>query len=154
MTTDNIHTFEVRSTWQGTRQGTGVLSGAAGNSEFAIPANLAGAGGARTNPEELLLSAVASCYSITLSLIAEKRRLPLTKVDVTASGQVERMANGGLKFISITLRPTLLLAGADEAQQSAALQAANRAEQHCVISNAIRGNVEVHVEPTLQLVAA
>ena len=43
----------------------------------------------RTNPEELLTSAIAGCYSITLGIIADHRKLPLVGIETAAEGEVE-----------------------------------------------------------------
>jgi organic hydroperoxide reductase OsmC/OhrA len=37
----------------------------------------------------------------------------------------------------------------DSAQEQTALDSARKAEQYCVISNALRGNVEITVEPAI-----
>src|SRR3989440_12618074 len=145
---EEIHEFTIHSVWEGDSDGGGQASGAGGQIAYGLPEGLGGAGG-RTNPEELLMSSVAACYSITLAVLAERRRLPITRIETEVEGKVARQPGGTLKFLSIHLKPKITMAGADDAQQTAALDSAHKAEQYCVISNAIRGNVEIGVEPEI-----
>ncbi len=95
------------------------------------------------------MGAVAACYSLTFSILAERRRIPLSGIQMTVEGDVQRQPGGTLKFLAIRLAPRITLEGADEAQTQAARDSAHKAEQYCVISNAIRGNVEVTVTPEI-----
>src|SRR5437763_4844644 len=113
-----------------------------------MPEGLGGAAG-RTNPEEMLISAVAACYSITLAVLAERRRLPVSRIDLTARGEVVRQPGGTLKFVSISLAPRITLDGGDPAQIETLRDFALKAEQYCPISNAVRGNVEITVDPEI-----
>lgn len=143
-----VHSFRIESDWSGGSDGDGVTTDEGGNVAFGRPKELGGAPG-RTNPEELLLSAVASCYNITFAILAERRRLPLVRTHVVAEGTVERQLGGTLKFVAIHLRPTIVLRGADDAQRKGAEEMAHKAEQYCVISNAVRGNVAMTVTPAV-----
>lgn len=149
------HHFEITSTWThnsaDARQGTGTLKTSAGETGIAIPAELHGPGGLRTNPEELLLSALAACFSITFSIIAQKRRLPLFELQITTRGELIRHQNGSLQFTRASLHPLITIAAApDDTLRSTATDTAHLTEKHCLISNAIRGNVEVTVSPAVQ----
>jgi peroxiredoxin-like protein len=147
---DERHTFSVQSTWTGNSEGDGHARAEGWSVEYGVPAGLGGKAG-RANPEELLLGAVVSCYCITLAILAERKRLPLDRVEIRSEGEVERQLGGTLKLTAIRLYPTLHAAGADEAQARSLEDAAHKAEQYCVISNAIRGNVEVSVEPEIRV---
>ena len=141
------HLFESKSVWTGNSDGNGTLTLHSGQTlDYGVPEDLGGKAG-RSNPEEMLLSAVVSCYSITLALLAERRRLPITHIEVTGEGDVVRQPDKTLKFTAIRLFPRILLASADEAHGKQAEDFAHKAEKYCVISNAIRGNVEVTVTP-------
>ena len=84
------HTFHIGGSWVGNCDGDGVLNTNGGaKREFGLPEQTGGKPG-RSNPEELLLGAVVSCYCITLSIWAEKRRLPLVKIEVEAPSPVLR----------------------------------------------------------------
>jgi len=140
------HLFSLESVWTGDSDGEGVLKTGAGELPYGVPPQFGGPEG-RVNPEELLLAAVASCYSITLALLAERKRLPLRRVELRLEGEVERQPGGTLRFAAIRIRPRVVLADADDAQLLAAEDSAHKAEQYCVISNAVRGKVQLTVEP-------
>ena len=64
-------------------------------------------------------------------------------------GDVIRQPGGTLKFLAIRLKPKITLNSSDEAHVKATEDFAHKAEQYCVISNAIRGNVELSVVPEI-----
>lgn len=142
------HVFEVYSVWNGNSDGDGVLETEGRSTEYGAPHQLGGAPG-RTNPEEMLTEAVASCYSITLAVIAERKRLPVTKIEVAAEGDVVRQPDKTLKFAAIRLKPLITVNSDDEAVRRKVLDSAHRAEDYCLISNALKGNVEITLEPTI-----
>jgi peroxiredoxin-like protein len=145
---EDLHTFTIHGTWTGNGDGDGIMSCAGYDVPYGRPAQLGGAHG-RANPEDMLLGAVVACYSITFALLAERRRLPVAKVEVDAEGDVVRQLGGTLKYVAIRLRPRITLNDGDSAQEQTAIDSAHKAEQYCVISNALRGNVEITVEPTI-----
>jgi peroxiredoxin-like protein len=145
-----LHEYPVSLEWSGGREGHGAAvaehSGATFN--LAVPAEFQGAGGG-TNPEELLTTAITACYSMTFAIIAANRKLPMTAVDVTATGVVEQ---NGASFVyrSIIVRPAITLtADATDEQLAAAEDMAHKADSYCIITNAVRGKVEVVIEPTV-----
>lgn len=142
------HLFELQSVWTGNSDGDGTLTTNWGQIEYGVPPDLTGKPG-RSNPEEMLTGAVIACYSITLALLAEKKRLPLTRIEVAATGIVTRQPDRLLKFTAIELRPRLHLAGGNEAQIKAAEDIAHKAEVYCLVSRALRGNVEISVTPEI-----
>ena len=142
------HEFKIESTWTGPSGGDGLLRNSGEAVRYGMPEGLGGAPG-RTNPEEMLISAVAACYSITLAVLAERRRLPVARIDLTARGEVVRQPGGILKFVSISLPPRITLDGGDPAQIETLRDFALKAEQYCPISNAVRGNVEISVDPEI-----
>ncbi len=145
---EELHTFRLESIWDGGPDGGGTLKGEGGSILFGMPKELGGSGG-RANPEELLISAVAACYSITLAILAERRRLPIARIEVAAEGDVVRQLGGTLKFAAIRLKPRITVTGGDEGTRSAVLDSAHKADTYCVISNAVRGSVELSVSPEI-----
>jgi organic hydroperoxide reductase OsmC/OhrA len=94
---------------------------------------------------------VASCYSITLGIIADHRKLPVVGIATTAEGEVDQ-AGATFAFARLTLRPRITLAaGATEAQLARARELAVRADAYCIVTNAVRDKVQVRVEPTVEL---
>lgn len=96
-----------------------------------------------TNPEEMLFSTAAACYLITLGIILEKRGIATERLEVVSTGTMD---DEKLKITRIVHEPKVKLASAPTAEQRSSIaEAIRRAEQMCLISNAIRGNVEVAV---------
>ena len=145
---EETHHFHIDSEWTGDSNGDGLVRASDHSLNYGLPPIFEGKSG-RMNPEELLMSSVAACYSITLAVLAERRRLPIARIEVGIDGEVVRQAGGTLKFVSIYLKPKVHLASSDPAHIQAATDMAHKAEQYCVISNAIRGNVELSVDPEI-----
>lgn len=145
---EDLHRFQLQSVWTGNSEGDGTITVNKRTLDYGLPEAFEGKPG-RSNPEEMLLGAVASCYSMTLAILAERRRLPVTRIELACEGDVQRQPGGTLKYTAIRLAPTIYLPGGDEAQVKTATDFAHKAEQYCVISNAIRGNVEMTVSPTV-----
>lgn len=145
---EETHIFTLESAWTGDSDGSGMLAMEDRYWEYGRPTQLGGEDG-RSNPEEMLLGAVASCYSITLAGLAERKGLVLSRLLVRAEGDVVRQPDRSLKFSAIRLHPEITL----EEDESAAAEAdrlAHRAEAYCLVSNALRGNVHITVHPRVR----
>jgi len=96
-----------------------------------------------TSPEELLAAAHASCYCMALSHeLGESGNAPERLV---ATSTVSFIPGEGVKSSRIVVRgrvPGIDQAGFEEA--------ARNADQNCPISSALRGNVDLRVEATLE----
>jgi peroxiredoxin-like protein len=143
-----MHDYPITVEWTGGKEGKGrVAAGHSGASyDIAVPPEYQGTG-AGTNPEELLTSAITSCYSITFGIIAANRKVPVTGLRVEATGQVEQ--NGpSLKYSNITIRPYITLsADATDEQFKLAEDMAHKADSYCLVTNAVRNSVQISVEP-------
>jgi osmotically inducible protein OsmC len=97
----------------------------------------------KTSPEELLAAAHASCFCMALSHeLAEGGNAP-ERLEATA--RVEFEPGEGVKSSHIEVRGRV--PGLD---QDAFAEAARNASQGCPISGALKGNVEITVEATLE----
>ena len=70
-------------------------------------------------------------------------------MDTEALGEVEQ---SGASFVykKITIKPTIKLAtGTTEEQVTIAHDMAHKADAYCIITNAVRGKVEIAVEPEI-----
>ena len=119
-------------------EGSGVLS----NTPVTFAARTQQPEG-KTSPEELIASAHATCYAMALShtlaeggnapesltvdavCVLDDSQLKITTVDLNVQGSVPGMS-------------------ADDFEN-----AARQAEQICPVSNALRGNVEIRLNPSL-----
>ena len=98
----------------------------------------------KTSPEELIASAHASCYSMAFSnVLAEGGNAP-ERLEVEAVCTFDDQA---IKITAVDLNVRGKVPGmTEEAFESAAHQA----DQGCPVSNALRGNVEIRVQTSLE----
>lgn len=146
----NLHEYPVTVEWTGGRDGSGrVVSNRSGvENALSTPPEFGGPGNG-TNPEELLTSAIAGCYSITFGIIAANRKIPVTGIHVEAVGEVEQ-AGASFTYRSITVRPTITLAPeATDDHAKLAEEMSHKADAYCIVTNAVRGKVEIHIEPNI-----
>jgi osmotically inducible protein OsmC len=96
----------------------------------------------KTSPEELLAAAHASCYCMALSNELGQAGTPPERLEATAT--VEFEPGEGVRSSHLVVRGTV--PGID---QDAFADAARRAGDGCPISGALRGNVDISVDATL-----
>ena len=97
----------------------------------------------KTSPEELLAAAHASCFSMALSHELAEAGNPPERLEATAS--VEFEPGEGVRSSKIVVRGRV--PGID---QDAFSSAARAAGEGCPISGALKGNVDIAVEATLE----
>lgn len=145
-----IHPYPVTVQWHGGRDGAGTVHPEHSGVEFgiAVPPEFQGPGGG-TNPEELLTSAIAACYTITFGIVAQNRKLPVKNVHTEALGEVEQ-AGASFTYKKVTIKPVITMeTGTTEDQVKMAEDMAHKADAYCIITNAVRGKVEIAVEPEI-----
>ena len=97
----------------------------------------------KTSPEELIASAHATCYAMALSHTLAGKDAPPTRLEVEA---VCTLDDGQLKITSVNLDVRGEVPGMNQEEFENATQ---EAEQLCPVSNALRGNVEIHLQARL-----
>jgi osmotically inducible protein OsmC len=97
----------------------------------------------KTSPEELLAAAHAACYCMQLAHELDGAGTPPERLEATAS--VEFVPGEGVTSSHIVVSGHV--PGADE---SAFAAAADAAGEGCPISGALKGNVEITVDATLE----
>jgi osmotically inducible protein OsmC len=97
----------------------------------------------RTSPEELIAAAHAACFSMALSLALANAGNPPERLESSAT--VTFVPGTGITKSALTV--TGRVPGIDE---SAFLEAAEGAKEDCPVSGALKGNVELSVEATLE----
>ena len=100
-----------------------------------------------TSPEELLAASHAACYAMAFSNTLAQDGNPPERLHVSATVSLDPKEGGGVAVTRSVLEVTGVVPGLD---QAAFQDAAERAEQGCPISNAIRGNVDITVTATLK----
>ena len=99
-----------------------------------------------TLPEELLATAHASCFSMACSNELAKAGTPPTALSVSVEISADKLEAGWTVTASaITVRATV-----PGATQESFQAAADKAKDGCPISRALKGNVALSVEATLE----
>ena len=138
------HHFQLQSQLTDQVEGDGNLTLSTGIINYGVPPQFGGAAG-KASPEELILAAISSCFSMTLGFVLEKRKVPARVLGMQAEATVQRIERQ-LVLTAITLHPQISIDTDSEKTRQDIDAAIERAEQACLISNAIRGNVELKVE--------
>lgn len=146
----NNHEYPVVVNWTGGRDGSGSVKAERSGAEniLSVPPEFQGPGQG-TNPEELLTSAIAACYSITFGIIAANRKLPVLSLETKAVGNVEQ---AGMQFTykHVTIQPRIVLqSDATDEHMKMAEDMAHKADSYCIVTNAVKGQVSISVEPTV-----
>lgn len=140
----------AHATWTGELlSGDGVVSAMSSNAFTQLPVSWAARSeqsGGKTSPEELVASAHASCYSMALAAGLGGAGTPPSKLEVDATVTFEKVESGW-KVQSSALKVVGVVPGADAAAFQAAAEAA---KDGCPISQALKGNVELSVEASLE----
>ncbi len=135
--------------WEGTlTKGRGTLStgsGALADAPVTWASRIERPDG-KTSPEELLAAAQAECYAMVLTNMLSTAGTTPDSLQVTAICTVEQQVDG-LKISTMRIQAEGRVPGVDADTFS---RVAREAEQACPVSNALRGNVEITVEGTLQ----
>lgn len=137
-------------TWEGDlAHGSGKVSAATSGLYTDLPVSWASRTGnaeGRTSPEELLSSAHASCYAMALSNILAQGNTPPQRLQVESVVTFDQ-TDAGWRVTSsaLAVRGTVPGIDADVFQR-----AAETAKDNCPISQALRGNVQLSVEATLE----
>ena len=98
------------------------------------------------SPEELLAAAHASCFSMALSNILAKAGTPPTRVDVEVTVGADKLEAG----FTVTNADIVDRGSVPGATQEGFAAAAEQAKDGCPISRALKGNVALRVEATLE----
>lgn len=143
-------TRSATATWAGNLlEGSGMVSSKTSEHLRDVPVSWSARTedpGGKSGPEELLAAAHASCFSMALSNNLAKAGFTAERLEVTADVGAEKR-EAGWTVISSHLTVIGRVPGADAAAFAAA---AEGAKDGCPISRAMKGNVELSVEATLE----
>ncbi|HEX5396932.1 MAG TPA: OsmC family peroxiredoxin [Candidatus Limnocylindria bacterium] len=102
--------------------------------------------GGKTSPEELLAAAHASCFAMAFSGGLARAGTPPEELHVSAEVTFDKVGDGW-KVVSSALQ---VLGRVPGCSAEAFRDAAESARDGCPISQALRGNVELSVDATLE----
>ncbi|HLR08468.1 MAG TPA: OsmC family protein [Bacillota bacterium] len=143
------HSFHLKADWPGGRNSTGYIESKYLQTKVSIPPEMDGPG-VGTNPDEMLLGAAATCYIITLAAMIERANLPLAEMALESEGIVD-VTKGVITYEKIIHRPVVSLTyDASDKDYDQLHKLVYQAEKSCMISRAVKGNVAVEVEPTIE----
>jgi len=142
---DGVQEFSAFATWSGDGSGCGTLKMPQGDVTVPIGgARELGGCGVGTNPEELLLAAVAACFVNTWAIFLKKLALGYSEPSLKVEGELEKDPAGGFRFrravIHARVPAALLEARREQVEKTVAL-----AEKYCIISKAARAAMPVEV---------
>jgi len=144
------HHFHLKANWPGLRNDIGTIEAENLVTKISIPPEMDGPG-VGTNPDEMLLGAAATCYIITLAAMMERSHLEKEQLTMESEGIVD-VTRGVFTYKKIIHRPKIVLkANATQKDVQLAKDLAEKAEQSCMISRAIQGNVEMELLVTINL---
>lgn len=140
---EEAHGFRVVAWWASGRTGIAKSSSAANVIHFTSPPAFGGVDG-RWTPEDLLLSALAACYTTTLRTLAEGSRFDCTDLQVEVEAAIAK-ADQGYRFGEVLIRVSLTIS--HEEERSRALELLNKAKDLCLVSRAlaVEQRFEAHV---------
>lgn len=136
------HKYRVTAWWTSGQTGLTKSDSAPNAVHFTAPPQFGGVEG-RWSPEDLLLSALASCFTTTFHAVAGYSKFEYTDLEVEVEGTVEK-TQAGYCFTGIVIRPKLTIPA--EQTQARALELLKKAEGLCLVSRALT-NITQKFEP-------
>jgi lipoyl-dependent peroxiredoxin len=141
----------ANAVWQGDLlSGGGTVSASSSGVFTDLPVTWAArteSPGGLTSPEELIAAAHASCYAMACSHALAGAGHPPQRLAVTATVRFDPKVGGGFEVSESKLTVRGQIAGLDQARFA---ELAHQGEQGCPVSNALRGNVQIHLEAILE----
>lgn len=110
------HSYRVAAWWTSGRSGLAKSDSAPNAIHFTAPTEFGGLEG-RWTPEELLLAALAGCFTTTLRSISGSAQFDFTDLQVDVSGTI-RKSQFGYDFSEIVIRPNLKIASSKEREHA------------------------------------
>ena len=140
----------AEATWSGNlANGSGDVSAISSGSFTSLPVSWSArteSSNGLTSPEELVAAAHAACFSMALSAGLGRAGTPPERLDVSCEVTFDKL-DAGWRVVSsaLTVRGRVPgMSAADFAREAEA------AKDGCPISNALKGNVALSVEATLE----
>lgn len=140
-------TSRASAIWEGSfKEGKGEFQAKSGSFRGAYSYQTRFVGSPGATPEELIAAAHASCLSMALTAALEKAGTAVTRIKTDAACTIE-IVDGAAKITTIALQVRGTVPGLDPA---AFRHAAESAKDTCPVSKALKGNVAVTLEATLE----
>lgn len=141
---ENENSYRVEAWWTSGKTGIAKSTSAPNAIHFTAPPEFGGLEG-RWTPEDLLMAALASCFTTTFYAIAANSKFEYTDLAVEARGTV-RKNETGYGFHEVTLCPTLTIPKEEQRERGNTLLL--KAKDLCLVSRALstEQNFEARIE--------
>jgi len=157
--TAKTHTYRTTVRWTG-NEGSGTSTYRAysrdheisGSGKPVVPASSDPAFNGdpgRYNPEDLLVASLSGCHMLWYLHLCAVNRVVVLEYEDNASGTMEESADGGGRFVEVTLRPTITVTA--QSDLDTALRLHHDAHERCFIANSV--NFPVRVQPEFRAAA-
>ena len=144
-TMEEVHRFRVVAWWASGRTGLAKSSSAPNALHFTSPPAFGGLEG-RWTPEDLLLCAIASCFTTTFRTLAEYSKFVYTDLQVEVDGGISK-ADTGYSFGEVVIRANLEIP--QEEERAKGLKLLHKAKGLCLVSRAL--SLEQRFEPRIHV---
>lgn len=95
------------------------------------------------DPEQLLISALASCHMLTFLAIAEHKGYEVKSYHDKATGYLEKGDNGRPQVTRIELQPVIIFSDNNQPDSATLKRMHDSAHRGCFIANSIKTKVEI-----------
>jgi organic hydroperoxide reductase OsmC/OhrA len=148
---ENVHRYRAVAWWTSGRTGLAKSDSAPNAIHFTAPPQFGGLEG-RWTPEDLLLAALASCFTTTFQSVSLSSKFEYIDLQVEVEGIVSKMETG-YGFGEIIIRPNLTMI--DEESRERGLSLLQKAAGLCLVSRAVtpKPKLEIRVEIRKQSLA-
>ena len=154
-----LHDFASSIVWTGNRgEGTLAYKGYDRTWDIALPGKdiihcsndpLLGGDPAKTNPEDLLISALSACHMLWYLHLASNAGIVVTGYRDDPIGHGETLPNGAGRFLAAVLRPKISVQEGADLEFAGELH--HKVHDFCFIARSV--NFPVSYEPTFNVVA-
>jgi organic hydroperoxide reductase OsmC/OhrA len=140
----NEHKYRVVAWWSSGRTGLAKSDSAPNAIHFSAPPQFGGLEG-RWTSEDLLMTALASCFTTTVHTIAEYSKFVYADLEVEAEGIVNK-TDSGYCFSEIVIRPSLRVDKLESREQAITLL--HKVNELCLVSRALatKPKIEIRIE--------
>jgi peroxiredoxin-like protein len=130
---DTTHKYRALAWWTSGQTGLAKSDSAPNAIHFSAPPEFGGLDG-RWTPEDLLLAALASCFTTTFRALAGYSKFEYTDLQVEVEGTVSK-AESGYNFSEVILRPTVTVHAEEDRER--ALNLLQKTKAACLVSKAL-----------------
>jgi putative redox protein len=131
----SLHKGNIQVTWRGGFNGIGMVQNAEFETPVSLPKEFSGAGKG-ASPEDLFLSAAASCYLITFGIILDKAKVAYQSL--TMDAQLLTEVGPPARIQEIILNPHIV----SDVDDETIARLLGRIDGFCLISKAIDGSIK------------